>query len=332
MRKFISTMAKRLTRLALIAGLFAVPISEAAASWQPNEDDALLFDVRVGQYRVGNGVRGYQTDNGTCVDLGDIIMAFDLPLRLDKKSRRATGWLFEEGRTITIDREANTVQIMNKIFQLGASDIRDVPEGWCVGTKQLSSWLNVEVKPDLSNSLLMIIADRKLPFEMAEERKARAGTARPIAQFDLSSLPQAKDPYRFWRTPSVDVVASVNGRKDSLAGFKLDRRYEIYASGEIAKTSFDARLSSDHRGIPETLRLRAYRTDPQGGLLGPQMQRISVLAMSQPFPRHWWCRIPPAAGHLSPIARLAAPTVLIAPIFGASFPPDGMPSYIATIS
>jgi hypothetical protein len=269
MQKLIPYVAKKLTGLALIAGLFAVPASEAAASWQPNEDDALLFDVRAGQYRVGNGVRGYQTDSGTCVDLGDIIMAFDLPLRLDKKSRRATGWLFEEGRTITIDREANTVQIMNKISQLGASDIRDVPEGWCVSTKQLSAWLNVEVKPDLSNALLMISADRKLPFEMAEERKARAGKARPTAQFDLSSLPQAKDPYRFWRTPSVDVVASVSGRKDSLVGFKLDRRYEIYASGEIAKTSFDARLSSDHRGVPETLRVRAYRTDPQGGLLGP---------------------------------------------------------------
>jgi Carboxypeptidase regulatory-like domain len=269
MRKLISLYANKLMRLALIAGLFGVSATEASASWQANEDDALLFDVRVSTYRVGNGVRGYQTDSGICVDLGDVIMAFDLPVRLDKKSRRATGWLFEEGRTFTLDREANTVQIMNKSSVLGATDIHDVPEGWCVDTKSLSSWLNVEVKPDLSNALLLVSADRKLPFEMAEERKQRAGKARPSAQFDLSALPQAKDPYRFWRTPSVDVVASVNGRKDSIDGFKLDRRYEIYASGEIAKASFDARLSSDNQGIPETLRLRAYRTDPLGQLLGP---------------------------------------------------------------
>ncbi|MEQ1537876.1 MAG: carboxypeptidase-like regulatory domain-containing protein [Sphingorhabdus sp.] len=269
MRRTISQFAQRVTRLAIIAGLFAVSATEAAASWEPNEDDALLFDVRVSQFRVGNGVRGYQTDSGICVDLGDIIMAFDLPVRLDKKSRRATGWLFEENRTFTLDRDAGTVQIMNKIQSLAASDIRDAPEGWCVGTKTLSSWLNVEVKPDLSNALLVVTADRKLPFEMAEERKARAGKARPTAQFDLSALPQAKDPYRLWRTPSVDVVASVSGRKDDLEGFKLDRRYELYASGEIAKASFDARLSSNNQGVPETLRLRAYRTDPLGGLLGP---------------------------------------------------------------
>lgn len=269
MRKLISQFANRLMRLAIIAGLFGVSATEAAASWQANEDDALLFDVRVAQMRVGNGVRGYQTDSGICVDLGDVIMAFDLPVRLDKKSRRATGWLFEEGRTFTLDRDANTVQIMNKSSAIGSLDIRDVPEGWCVDTKVLARWLNVELKADLSNALLVISADRQLPFQMAEERKARAGKVRPTAQFDLSSLPQAKDPYRFWRVPSVDVVASVSGRKDSIDGFKLDRRYEIYASGEIAKASFDARLSSDHRGIPETLRLRAYRTDPKGGLLGP---------------------------------------------------------------
>ena len=269
MRTAISSLANRLFRLALCAGLFAVPAHEAMASWQPSEDDALLFDVRVAQFRVGNGVRGYQTDTGVCVDFADVIMAFDLPVRLDKKSRRATGWLFEESRTFTLDREADTVQIMNKIQRLDTLDIRDVPEGWCVGTKILSNWLNVEVKADLSNALLIVTADRKLPFEMAEERKSRAGKARPTAQFDLSAMPQAKDPYRFWRTPSIDVVASVSGRKEALAGTSLDRRYEIFASGEIAQASFDARVSSDDHGIPDTLRLRTYRTDPKGGLLGP---------------------------------------------------------------
>ena len=261
---------KALTALAVAAAIMTIPVASAhAAPWQANEDDALLFDVRVGQWRAGDGVRGYQTDSGVCVDLADIIIAFDLPVRLDKKSRRATGWLFEENRTFTLDREASIVQIVNKDYPVTAADIRDVPEGWCVDSVTLARWLNVEIKTNLSNALLVIKADRKLPFELAEERKARAGKFKSITQFDLKSLPQGKDPYKFFRTPSIDVVASSGISRDKRAGNRFDARYEIYASGEIAGASFDARLASNDRGVPESLRLRGYKTDPDGGLLGP---------------------------------------------------------------
>ena len=45
---------------------------------------------------------------------------------------------------------------MNKSSALATSDIYDTPEGWCVDTKVLAGWLNVEVKADLSNALLII--------------------------------------------------------------------------------------------------------------------------------------------------------------------------------
>jgi hypothetical protein len=270
MKHFLHKAAKALMALAVATGIMTIPVASArAAGWQANEDDALLFDVRVGQWRVGDGVRGYQTDSGVCVDLADIIIAFDLPVRLDKKSRRATGWLFEESRTFTLDRESNIVQIVNKSQAVSAADVRDVPEGWCVDTKLLANWLNVEVNADLSNALLIVKADRKLPFELAEERKARANKVRPMKEFDLGSLPQARDPYKMFRLPSVDVVASVGVVRDKRAANRLDARYEIYASGELAGASFDARLSSNDRAVPESLRLRAYRTEPAGGLLGP---------------------------------------------------------------
>lgn len=257
--------------LALTTGALLAPVAPAFAQggWKANDDDQLLLDVRVGRYRVGDGVRGYQTDAGICIDFADLIIAFDLPVRLDKKSRRATGWLFEESRTFTLDREANRVQIMNKSSALAASDIYDTPEGWCVDSKALSRWLEVTLTPDLSDALLVVKADRKLPFELAEERKERAAKVRPAATFDLRTLPQAKDAYRFWRTPSVDVVASSGFTKETLGAAKFNARYDIFASGEIAGASFDARLSSNEKGVPESFRVRAYRTSAEGDLLGP---------------------------------------------------------------
>jgi hypothetical protein len=253
----------------LTVGALIAPAASVSAAWQASDDDALLFDVRAGKYSVGSGVRGYQTDNGACVDFADIIMALDLPVRLDKKSRRATGWMLEEARLISIDRDQNRVQIMNKSQVLTDHDIHDTPEGWCVATDTLAKWLNIEIIADQNNALLILKSDRKLPFEAAEERKERAGNARPIAQFNLESLPQAKDPYRFWRTPSVDVVLTTTVRRDSAGSSRLSGQYELLASGEIAQASYDARLSSDAQGAPNSLRLRAYRNDPKGGLLGP---------------------------------------------------------------
>ncbi len=268
MRNLFSLMRKAWVS-ALAVAVITTATAPAFAGWQPNDDDALLFDIRAGQYRVGDSVRGYQTDTGVCVDFSDIVLAFDLPVRIDQKSRRATGWLFEESRTFTLDRDANLVQIMNKSQSLSASDIRDTPEGWCVDSDVLGRWLAVDVKADVSNALLIVKADRKLPFELAEERKGRASKVQSQKSFDMSSLPQAKDPYRFFSMPSVDVVASTSFARDAKYGNRFDARYELYASGDLAGASFDARLSSNAKAVPQDFRFRLYRSDPNGGMLGP---------------------------------------------------------------
>jgi hypothetical protein len=253
------------------AGVHAVdkaPVAVTADNWAPNEDDSWLFDVRSGQYRLGDGVRGYQTPQGVCVDLGDVVLALDLAVRVDKKLRRATGWVFDERRSLTIDREAGEVRAGSQSFRLTPATIRDTPAGWCVDLASLNAWLGVPLVADLSNAVLRIDTKDKLPFQLAAERRARAAAIRPQAEFDLASLPQAARPYQAWATPSVDVVASAGFVSDKRGGSYVQGRYEIFAAGEVLAQSFDARLSSDNEGVPDSLRMRLYRTDPQGQLLG----------------------------------------------------------------
>ncbi|GAB5487573.1 MAG: hypothetical protein Pars2KO_11430 [Parasphingorhabdus sp.] len=278
LKRYKQPLFKRLKPLVLAAGIALIPAAslfsgaaqaQSMSGWTANDDDALLFDLRSGKYRLGDGIRGYQTDKGVCADFADVIMALDLPVRLDKKSRRATGWVFAERETLIIERDANTVQKVNTKKKLASGEIYDTPEGWCINVKSLSKWFDVNFKPDLSNALLILESERKLPFQQAMERKDRAAKIRPRRNFDLSSLPQSSEPYKIWRTPSVDAVVAVGGLRDKRSGQQFDARYELFASGEVGKSSFDARLSSDNSGIPESLRLRAYRTDPKGDLLGP---------------------------------------------------------------
>lgn len=244
------------------------PVAVSGDNWAPNEGDSWLFDVRSGQYRLGDGVRGYQTPQGVCVDLGDVVLALDLAVRVDKKLRRATGWVFDERRSLTIDRDAGEVRAGSQSFRLNATTIRDTPAGWCVDLDSLNDWLGVPLAADLSNAVLRIDTKDKLPFQLAAERRARATAIRPQAQFDLASLPQAARPYQAWATPSVDVVASAGVVSDKRGGSYVQGRYEIFAAGEVVGQSFDARLSSDNEGVPDSLRMRLYRTDPQGQLLG----------------------------------------------------------------
>lgn len=258
---------------ALIGALImcGMPVAHAAPVWTANPDDALLFDVRLGQYRLGEGVRGYQTPEGSCLDLADVIIALDVPVRLDKKLRRATGWVFEERRTVVIDREANTVQIMNKSEKIGPTDIFDTPEGWCVASAKLSAWFGVMLEVDQGSALLFIRSSFKLPVELALERRNRAAKIRNIAEFDLKSLPQAQAPFRGFKTPSLDAVVRFGGLHQGRGrgGTQLNAGYELYAAGEAGPVAYNARLSSNRKGVPESLRLQAYRTDPQSRLLGP---------------------------------------------------------------
>lgn len=239
----------------------------ASAAWTANSDDALLFEMRLNQYRLGDGVRGYASPTGVCVDFADVIMALDIPVRLDKQSRRATGWAFEEGHTVTIDRNTDGEQIKNSSRKIQSDDIRDTPEGWCVATSALSRWLGVELKADTGNALLFVRSDRKLPPQLVAERRSRVAVSHPV--FDLASLPHSKTSYRGIHAPSVDVVASIGGLRDHVSGNRLDAQYEVYVSGEAGPVAYDARISSNAKGTPQSVRVRAYRTDPAGELLGP---------------------------------------------------------------
>jgi len=269
------------------AAAFAVsaPVAVHATPWQASDDDSLMLDLRSGQYKLGESMRGYQTPEGVCVDLADLIQALDLPVRLDRKSRRATGWIFAESERFILDRDSSTVQNMKR---RGADRRKCHPRhtGRLVrDTRALSSWFGVTFQPNLGSLSVVLETDRKLPFLQAIERRSRAArlSTPRSGTFDLASLPKADTPYRDWRTPAVDVTLRslfTEHRGQS----RTELRYEALASGEVLGASFSARLVSDQSVTPESLRLRLFRNDPDGGMLGRSRRRRSLPAMSRPMP------------------------------------------------
>jgi hypothetical protein len=264
---------RRLRHAALaLAALLVAPAAAASppeGGWAPDEEEILLFEARLGRYRLASDITGYRTPAGVCVALNEMLKALDVAVKLDSAQGTAAGWFFEESNRLRIDRRAAQVEVKGKPRHLAAGEIHDTPEGWCVSTVSLSSWLGVDLVPDLRNAVLDVKSEKKLPVELAAERRARAAQIRRVEQIDLDALPQARIPYQMWRTPSLDAVMAVGGLADRRRGRRFDRQYELFASGELAEMSVDARLTSNDRGAFDDLRVRAYRSDTEARLLGP---------------------------------------------------------------
>jgi hypothetical protein len=255
--------------LALCAGGVAASAPPpTAAGWKPDPDDQFLLDVNIHQLRLGDGVRAYNTPEGTCVVLGDFLTTLDVPMRIDLTGKKASGWAFQEKNRISIDHGAGTATYAGKSETIAPGAIRETPEGWCVQTTALSRWFGIGVKPLTAASVLVLQSDQKLPVELAIERQKRAAQIHP-ASFDLSKLPQVRVPYRMWRAPALDFVVSAGMTYRASDGMQVDRESSVFAAGEIAHLSYDAQVTTTQKGIPSMVRVRAYRSDPDGGLLGP---------------------------------------------------------------
>lgn len=240
-----------------------------ADGWTADPDDQYLLDVSIRQLRLGDGVRAYATPEGSCVVFGDFLTALNVPVTIDLGTHKASGWVFKEAQTLTIDRAVGTVRYGGQSETLVRTMVRDVPEGWCVDSQALSRWFGLNVNARLNGSALLLESEAKLPVELAVERRRRAALLKQNASIDLATLPQVKLPYRLWRAPALDFVVSGGITYRASTGTRIDRRSAVYAAGEVAKLSYNGSFSTDDRGRPQSIRLRAFRADPEGGLLGP---------------------------------------------------------------
>ena len=261
--------ALKLVALASAGAIGASAAAPDAGHWVAEPDDQFLLDVNIRQLRLGDGVRAYPTPEGTCIVLGDFLTTLDVPMRIDLDSKSASGWAFKEENRIEIDRRAGRVRFGDQAESLPAGAIRDVPEGWCADSAALTRWFGIKVTPRTSGSALLLESQAKLPVELAVERRRRAARLKTNASADLSLLPRVRLPYRLWRAPALDFVVSGGVTYRASTGARIDRRAAVYAAGEIATLSYNAQIATNDRGRPQSVRLRAFRSEPDGGLLGP---------------------------------------------------------------
>ncbi len=270
MRGLRGRWRKALAVLALLGAGTAVSASAPVGDkWVADPDEQYMLDVNIRHLTLGEGARAYRTPEGTCIVFGDFLQALDVPMKIDLQAHKASGWAFRQDNVVSIDAAAHSVTHHGKRESFATIDIREVPEGWCVDSKALARWFALDLTPDTSVSMLTVESKDKLPVELAMERRNRAGMLKKDASLDLTGVPVVRLPYRMWRAPALEFIVNAGVTYHAKTGARVDRSASIYAAGEIAAMSYSAAIQGDLGGLPRSVRATLYRSDPDGGLLGP---------------------------------------------------------------
>ena len=244
--------------------------SPAGDGWRADPDEQFLLDVSLRRLKLGDGVRAYVTPAGPCLVFGDFLAALDVPMKIDLEAGRASGWAFSEKNQILIDKSASAATIKGKRESFALNAIRDTPEGWCVAADALERWFGLTLDAKTGISLLEVGSGSKLPVELAAERRLRAGQLKRKASLvDTAGLPRVRLPYRLWRAPALEFMVSAGATYSAGSGVRLDRSMAIAGAGEIAAMSYSFRATGNAERPLDTVRAKLYRSDPDGGLLGP---------------------------------------------------------------
>ncbi len=118
--------------LALAGAAAAWAAAPVGPAWTADPEEQFLLDVNIRQLRLGDGVRAYQTPEGTCIVFGDFLTTLDLPMKIDLEAKKASGWAFKEENRIEIDVGRRHRPLCWPGRAAGRRNVRETPEGWCV--------------------------------------------------------------------------------------------------------------------------------------------------------------------------------------------------------
>ena len=204
-----------------------------------------------------------------------------------------------------IDYGAGQASYAGKSEALAPGTIRETPDGWCVQTSALARWFGIGVKPMTAG----LGADAPVGRQAAGRAGDGAGQSAPRissrASFDLAGLPQVRVPYRCGARPrSISSSAPASPIAPATA-CAIDRQsFGLSPPARSRGCPMTRSCRPRPKGVPNMLRVRAYRSDPDGASAraaasDPFRRRRCRGVRQQPDRR----RLPPGAARSSPTAR-----------------------------
>lgn len=242
----------------------ASPSPAPAAAASLNEEELLLFAVRLEALTLSDSLSAYGDPADPFLPIGEIGRLLDLDIDVSPADQRITGRIGEAARPLVIDVKTGTARLGGAELKL-QSDIAVARSDIFIRASALQRILPVKLEVDGEALTLAIIPLEALPIQARMERIARLRSLGREAE-GAEEVTRVESPYELFSPPAFDLIFESGS---DTRGNRFTRRFDMRAAGDLLHTGFQAYVGSDGRGRPSEARMLLERRSPSGGLLGP---------------------------------------------------------------
>ena len=270
-RSPIGRLAQGLEVLAAVAAFASsAAAAEAHPAPAPGGEDTFVVLRTTGEdselYSLADDLSGKVRDGHLCVDLAEFSQALEFPIEVDSQRQQASGWFFDEARTLQLDVKAGAVTISKRSRPLQAADVTPTADGLCVDVHALGSWLGLKLTYDQSAAMVEVKAFEPLPFMKRLKRKNQRSSLKSGAG-DESQIRARPLAYTWFTPPTLDVSIDATSTTGAAQPFQAGANVSVLAVGEVAKFTGEMMLQTQGAQFG-SLRARLYRHDAPGGVFG----------------------------------------------------------------
>jgi hypothetical protein len=235
------------------------------------QNDMTFVSLDMGDYKLSDGVDAHIFDSGkVCIDLDQFMRALEFQISYSPETETAKGWYLDESRIFHLDLKNRRVTVggIPRSFPQGAIFKTDL--GLCITTDVLQDWFPTNLLHEPQGALISVVSREPLPVELrlAREERKRSLQDQNEPELEVADVEGKKVDYSWYQIPNVDIFARTDFLKDSFGNSRRAFTYNAIAVGEVVKMTAETLLQSDSGGIPDSLRLRLYRRDENGGVFG----------------------------------------------------------------
>ncbi|MDP1830703.1 MAG: carboxypeptidase-like regulatory domain-containing protein [Geothrix sp.] len=231
------------------------------------EEDVLLFALRLDQASLSSTFPGFAVKGGILVPLGELCRLLDLAIQSDPNRGRAEGFFIEEKRRFSLDVLAGTVAVEGRTQTFDRSQVELHADDIYVDTRLIALWLPLDLQVASRTATITVSPRVALPIQERWQRERMIGRFRTAE--GPKAFPPWPDPYRLAEVPMVDETLRLTARTAPGTDQRVRAQSTTFATGDFLGLSSSLYAVLDAQDGLSEFRMTLGRRDPQAGLLGP---------------------------------------------------------------